>query len=540
MKIRIENCDWLSINGFDWLTWVSIFGCCFRLVKIEMATFTYEEVALHNKKDDIWIVVHDKVYDVTRFLNLHPGGAKQLLGVAGKDATVEFLQAHRPEIINKYPKLCIGTIQSPKHTKTQEMILYSDPNWYQGFHSPYYNDSHIRFRTALRNFVDLEISPFVNEWSEAMKIPDDLRKKAYQSGFLAGVIGGKWPTEYVGSKILGDVPPEEWDAFHELILFDELSRCGSGGLCWGMVGGVLWGFIRPLMTFGSEYQKDLIIKPVLTGEKAICLCISEPYAGSDVAGLKATAHKTEDGEYYLVSGEKKWITNGTFADFFIVGARTGGPGMGGLSVFILEKGMPGISVKPMKTTGMWGSGTSFITFENVKVPKKNLVGKEGEGFKLITWNFNHERWSFLPMCIRFSRVCYEEAFRYASKRKAFGGKLIENPVIRAKLGNMLRGIETSQSYLEQLTYQITKMSHEEKNIRLGGPIAMFKTHCTLLLESCAREGSQIFGGLGYSRNSQGEKVERLFRDCHAFALGGGSEEVLLDFSVKQSIKMSKL
>lgn len=135
----------------------------------------------------------------------------------------------------------------------------------------------------MREFVDKEIIPNVHEWTESGKLPMDLRKKAYEAGWLAGVIGGHWPTEYVGDRIAGDVKPDEWDAFHELILFDELSRSGSCGLCWGMVGGVLWGFIRPIIVFGSQYLKDKVVKPVLTGEKAICLCVTEPYAGSDVA-----------------------------------------------------------------------------------------------------------------------------------------------------------------------------------------------------------------------------------------------------------------
>lgn len=214
--------------------------------------------------------------------------------------------------------------------------------------------------------------------------------------------------------------------------------------------------------------------------------------------------------------------------------------MGGLSVFLLEKNMPGLKVKPMKCTGVWASGTSFVTFDDVKVPKENLIGKENEGFKYIMYNFNHERWTFIVMCVRFSRLCYEEAFKYANKRKAFGTRLIENSVIRAKLGNMIRKIENASSWLEMITYQMTQMSHEEQNIKLSGPIALAKTDTTQMLEFCARESIQVFGGLGYSRGGQAEIPERLYRDCHALAIGGGSEEVLLDLGVRQSMKMSKL
>lgn len=111
----------------------------------------------------------------------------------------------------------------------------------------------------------------------------------------------------------------------------------------------------------------------------VCLCITEPYAGSDVSNIKTTAKKTSDGEFYILNGMKKWITNGTFADFFIVAARTGGEGMKGISVFLLEKSMPGLKVRQMNCTGMWSSGTSYVTFDNMKIPKKNLIGKENEG-----------------------------------------------------------------------------------------------------------------------------------------------------------------
>jgi alkylation response protein AidB-like acyl-CoA dehydrogenase len=223
-----------------------------------------------------------------------------------------------------------------------------------------------------------------------------------------------------------------------------------------------------------------------------------------------------------------------------VAARTGGPGMKGISVFLIEKSMPGLKVKPMNCTGMWSSGTSYITFEDMKIPKRNLIGKENEGFKYIMYNFNHERWSFLSQCIRFSRVCYEEAFLYANKRETFGKKLIESQVIRAKLGNMARQIEAANAWLELITFQMTKMDHDEQNVQLSGPIAILKTHITLMFEFCAREAIQIFGGLGYTRGGQGEKIERLYRDVHAYAIGGGSEEVLLDLGVRQAMKTSKL
>jgi len=521
-----------------------------------LKNYTLEEVSRHNSENDALLVIDGKVYNVTKFLNLHPGGKNILLSVAGTDATDEFLSFHKAILLKKYENLVVGIIEDPgdnlQHIHSKIVIsryegISESKTWC--IYSPYYNESHHRFRKAMCAFVDREVTPYVSDWDEARELPySELRRKAFVAGWLPGVIGGPWPVEYVGDQILGGIQPSEWNAFHELILFDELSRCGSGGLTWGYVGGLLWSFINQIRIFGSQFLKDKIIKPVLTGEKHIALCITEPQAGSDVGGLQSTAIYDKQGQCYILNGQKKFITNGTFADFFIVAAKTHNintivdGGQNSLSVFFVERqASPGLKTRPMKCTGMWASGTAYVTFEDVKVPKVHLIGEERQGFKYIVWNFNHERWTFLVMCIRFCRVCYEESFRYAVKRKTFGKPLLESPVIRAKLGTMIRQIEGADAWLHLLTYQMTRLSHEEQNQKLSGPIALLKCHITMLLEQCAREAIQVFGGLGYTRgNGQGGVVERLFRDVKGFALGGGSEEILLDYGIRQAMKYSKL
>ena len=134
-------------------------------------------------------------------------------------------------------------------------------------------------------------------------------------------------------------------------------------------------------------------------------------AGSDVANIKTEAIKTSDGKHYIVNGEKKWITNAIFADYYVVVVRTGGPGMHGISLLLLEKGMPGITLRKMKCSGVWASGTTYVTFENVKVPVENLIGPENKGFKCLMVNFNHERMSIATQATRFARVCLEEALK---------------------------------------------------------------------------------------------------------------------------------
>lgn len=155
-------------------------------------------------------------------------------------------------------------------------------------------------------------------------------------------------------------------------------------------------------------------------------------------------------------------------------------------------------------------------------------------------NFNHERMGIVIQSLRFARVCYEESVKYASKRQTFGKKLIEHPVIRMKLAHMARQIEATANWLENLIYQCQCMDETEAMLRLGGAIAGLKAQATVVFEFCAREASQIFGGLSYSRGGQGGKVERLYRDVRAYAIPGGSEEIMLDLSMRQSLRVHKI
>lgn len=284
-----------------------------------------------------------------------------------------------------------------------------------------------------------------------------------------------------------------------------------------MFGGLSIG-LPPVINFGSKYLQDKVVRDCLAGRKFICLAITEPHAGSDVANIRTRAVKDASGKFYVVNGEKKWITNGesrcdasaaaqrsaaaqqpacviiprslfllpapgVFCDFFTVAVRTGGDGAGGISLLLLERGMAGLETKQMKCMGVWPSGTTYITMDDVKVPAENLIGQENQGFKYIMcvtpspslrcarararaltracvtagtarrYNFNHERWALSIQASRFSRVCLEEAFKYAMKRSTFGKKLIEHPVIRLKIAEMARQVECTHAQLENITYQ---------------------------------------------------------------------------------------
>lgn len=509
-----------------------------------MTSISLAELGAHNKEGDAWIAVKGKVYDVSSFN--HPGGKKILMRECGKDATEKFMQFHKPEVLAQHAKMQIGVLATAepssegKAKKTEQpndprdfgdLVPYGDPNWYQGCNTIYYKDSHHAWRAKVRAFVDTELAPFVANWEQTDKgLPKELYVKAAKAGILAASCGPVWPTKYTGV-----AAPEGYDAFHELILYDELCRSGSGGVVWGLIEGLSIG-LPPILLFGSEELKERVAPVCLRGEKFICLCISEPSAGSDVAGMQTTASR--EGDVYVVNGAKKWITNGIWADYFTVAVRTGTKRGSELSILLVDKNMPGVKCVKMDCTGVWGSGTTYVTFEDVRVPVQNLIGKEGEGFKMIMYNFNHERWGFAAQATRFARVCYEESFKYAMSRKTFGKPLIEHQMIRWKLAEMARQVEATHNWLENITYQLSTMPKLESNPKLGGSIALLKAQATKTFEYCSREAVQIFGGAAYVRSGRGAKVERLARDVKAMAIPGGSEEIMLDFGIRQAMKAS--
>jgi alkylation response protein AidB-like acyl-CoA dehydrogenase len=410
---------------------------------------------------------------------------------------------------------------------------FSDPSWYQAQNSPFYNDTHRALRKKLRDFTDEHVTPNCYDWDEAGSIPREVYQMFGETKIMPLVLGRPWPEKYIGPCPLGFEP----DYFHELITYDELARCGSGGFMWGIAGGMTIG-LPPVYNYATEEIKQKVLPPVLMGDKIICLAITEPTAGSDVANVKSSAE--DKGDHYLLNGEKKWITNGVFADYFTVLCRTGGKGMKGLSMLLVEKNMEGVNTRKMKCSGVWSSGTTYITFEDVKVPKGNLIGKEGKGFKIAMANFNHERFALCAMTNRFSRVCLEEALKFSLKRKTFGKPLMEHPVIRWKLAEMARAIESTHAWLENITFQMNTMTKLEATYKLGGSTALLKVQCTKVFEYCAREAAQVFGGLGYTRGGQGEKVERLSREVRAMAVPGGSEEIMIDLGIRQTTKLAEM
>ncbi|KAL2913977.1 hypothetical protein HK105_206568 [Polyrhizophydium stewartii] len=510
----------------------------------ELKTLTRQEVAAHNTAKSAWIIVDSIVYDITNFAAMHPGGEQIILEVAGKDATEAFYSFHRQEVLNKYPRLIIGSIVNEKPkivVKNGDIskVPYAESSYLQGFHSVYYTDSHRRFLAAARKFIEDEVKPEALTFEEMDKPASaETFKKLGASGLLASRIG---PGEHLKAfNLPGGVKAEEFDYFHEMIAHEEFSRHGIPGYQDSIGAGMVIG-LPPVIHFGSKQVKDRVVGEVLRGEKRICLSITEPHVGSDVAGITTTATKTPDGKFYIVNGVKKWITNGTSSDYFSTAVRTG-DGPGGISMLLVERG-PGLETKRIKTSYSGAAGTSYITMENVKVPVENLLGREGMGFQVIMYNFNHERWLIICGMIRATRYVVEECFKWAHQRKVFGKKLIEQPVIRNKLAHMLTfgnvqiaEVEAVQNWLENITYQMNKMSYKEQSQKLAGPIALLKLQSTRVAHNVSDNACQIFGGRGITKTGMGRVIEAFQRTYKFGAILGGSEEIMADLGVRQAMK----
>jgi len=339
-----------------------------------------------------------------------------------------------------------------------------------------------------------------------------------------------YPKEYGGTQ------PADFDPFYELILCDELSRTCGGGVLGQM--GINSMALPPILLAGSQAIKDRVVRDVIAGKKNICLAISEPYAGSDVAGIRCSAQKDPSGQFYIVNGLKKWITGGHMADFFTLACRTGGKGMTGISLLLVDRDTPGLSVRKMETQFDTSHSTTMVTLEDVKVPVENLIGEENQGFMLIMNNFNHERFVISAGVCRQARMCYEEAIKYAMQRETFGKPLVGHQLIRYKLAEMARQIEALYDSLERVAFQFKCGIADWK---LGGACALLKVNASKTFEFCAREASQIFGGNSIVKEGQGKLVERMYREVRASAIPGGSEEILLDFAIRSAVaKASKL
>ena len=372
----------------------------------------------------------------------------------------------------------------------------------------YFGETQNIVRLNTKKFVDKEILPYIDEWEESGTFPRDL----YQKAGSAGLLGIGHPEEFGGT---GD------DIFCRIAASEELMRSTSGGLVASL--GSLDIGLPPVWKWGSQELKERVVPEVISGNKISALAITEPGGGSDVANIKTRAVK--EGDHYRVNGSKTFITSGVRADYYTVAVRTGGDGYGGISLLLIEKDTPGFSVgKNLKKTGWWASDTAELFFQDCLVPAANLIGVENTGFYAIMSNFEMERLSLCVMANMTAQIAFEESLRYVQERKAFGRTISKFQVNRHKLAEMATQVEASKEF----TYRLAaKMSAGHSVVK---EISMAKNFATNVSDRVTYDAVQLFGGMGFMRETV---VERLARDNRILSIGGGTYEIMNEVIAKQ-------
>jgi acyl-CoA dehydrogenase len=381
----------------------------------------------------------------------------------------------------------------------------------------YFSPEHEAFRQTVRDFVAREIAPHVSAWDEAGGFPRSL----YQRAAAIGLLGIGYP------EALGGTPA---DLFHTIVSAEELARAGSGGLQASLGSHQI--ALPPIMAAGSPALQQRVVPPVLAGEKIAALAITEPGGGSDVAALATTAVRGHDseGDHYIVRGEKTFITSGMRADFLTVAVRTdpANKGPGGISLLLVDGDTPGLQRTLLAKTGWWASDTAQLHFDGCRVPARNLIGAEGQGFKAIMHNFNNERLLMSAMACAYAQVCTDEALDWARQRRTFGAALSERQVIRHKLVDMMARVEAARALVYDLAHRLQHRLGNDAD--LVARICMAKVLATQAMQFCADQAVQILGGAGYMR---GTRSERLYREVKVMMIGGGSEEIMKDLAARK-------
>lgn len=382
-----------------------------------------------------------------------------------------------------------------------------------GQYTSYFNDVHEQARLSARQFIQREVLPHIGAWEEAGSFPREIYRKAG----AAGLLGVGHDPAYGGT---GD------DVFLKVAVTEEIMRGTSGGFAASL--GSLDIALPPLEKWGSQALKDRFVPPVLAGELIAALAITEPSGGSDVASLKTRAERRQDdanGDHYVVNGSKIFITSGIRADFYVAAVRTGGPGHGGISLLLIERERAGVSTgQPLKKMGWWASDTAEVFFDNVIVPAENLIGSENAGFLLIMSNFQMERLNLAVMANMTAQLALEESLRWAREREAFGRPIGRMQVIRHKLADMATRVEASREFTYRVAARIAEGLPSIKEV------SMAKNFATQTSDFVTTEAVQIFGGMGYMRESV---VERLYRDNRILSIGGGTYEIMNEVIAKQ-------
>ncbi len=372
-----------------------------------------------------------------------------------------------------------------------------------------FQEIHEDYRRAVREFIEKEIVPYVEEWEEKEQVPRSLYERMGELGFL----GASYPEEYGGG---GE------DRLMDVVLFEEMSRVGAGGGGAGITVHVAIA-MSPILKFGTEEQKKKYLVGGIKGEMIGALAVTEPDAGSDVASIKTTA--VRDGDEYVINGSKMFITNGLTCDFVVTAVKTKkDAGYAGISQFIIDRDAPGFEVgRKLEKVGMKSSDTAELYFNDCRVPASALLGEENKGFFNIMSGFGWERLVLAVASVASAELILKDAIDYAKERQQFGRPIAKFQAISHRLADMAIMVESSR----QLTY------HCLKKVLVGeeclAEVAMAKVLATETTFKVADEALQIHGGYGYMMEYP---VQRHWRDARIGRIFAGTNEIMREIIAK--------
>lgn len=372
----------------------------------------------------------------------------------------------------------------------------------------YLTAEHEQLREQVARFLAREVEPYAEQWERDGCVPREVLRKMGEAGFL----GLMYSAQHGGA---------EADALTNLVFAEALSQSTYGGFIITVL--VHTDMASPhLHHAGNAVQQAKYMPGVIAGHCITAVGITEPGAGSDVAGLKTSAKR--DGDHWVLNGSKLFITNGVHADLYFVAARTG-TARHAISMFIVEKGTPGFKVgRSLEKTGWLSSDTAELVFEDCRIPAANLLGEVDQGFYSVMKNFQTERIALAAMAIGHCTQALRMTLEHVRDRRAFGATLFDKQVVRQRLAMLDAKVRAARQYMYHCAWLVTQGRDVVQDV------SMLKSLTGELVNEVVQACQQFHGGMGYMR---GTAIERLWRDARILAIGGGATEVMLDEAAKR-------
>ena len=372
----------------------------------------------------------------------------------------------------------------------------------------YFTEEHEMFREGLRDFLQKEVVPHLEKWEKTGTIERFIWEKFGEMGYF----GIAYPEAYGGMDL---------DLFYTIIFLEEMQRINSGGFAAAMWAHAYLA-MQHLNAEGDERIKQEYLRPSIEGKKIGCLCISEPFAGSDVAGMRTTAVK--EGKEWVINGSKTFITNGVYSDYLVVSAKTNPEAKGrGISMFLIDRDTPGVSASKLDKLGWRASDTGEIAFDNVRIPAGNLMGQENKGFAYLMQHLALERLIMAVNAHARAEYAVEYTTQYMSERMAFGKTLDRFQVLRHRIAHMASDVEIHKSFNYMITDQMVRGEYPVKEA------SMAKMKATKMADEVIYDCLQCLGGYGYMEEYP---LARMLRDSRLGPIGGGTSEILAEVIAK--------